>query len=243
MEPIASPAQHFCVVIHDVTPVYASEIDALLDQLQPLVGNCISGAVVPCWHNRHSGGKESEKFQDWSRRFEELLLHGWTHYQGNRPGLVSWLTARSDEFSGMSPEECRARIIQAQCQMESILTTSLRGFVAPAWQLPCWLTDIRDADIEYLLGFQSLVSVHSNPIPLATWSWDWGWLYGSSRLGALLGPGKLAWCPAAIPVVVLHPVDIKRRCVSDATRLIRRFLREGRLPSVPSRIAGCKLDQ
>lgn len=224
----------FCVVIHDVAPVFAAEIKQILDQLQPLLGNRFSAAVVPCWQGRHPDSDDCRQFQIWAERCGELLLHGWTHHRQHRPGLVSWLTGCSDEFSGMTRSEARLRVTAAQSQMKLIFGAPLSGFVAPAWQFPGTVADIQEAEIEYLMGFQRLESHLGESIPLATWSWDWGWLPGTSRVGPWLGTVKQACCRAAIPAIVLHPVDVHRRRVTHALRLIGRFLQAGWQPVLPS---------
>ncbi|MDB5385820.1 MAG: putative deacetylase [Planctomycetaceae bacterium] len=231
-------SRRFCVMVHDVTPAFSEEIDQILDHLQPIVGKNVSGAVVPAWHGRQLNAIDRGQFQVWDEMFGELLLHGWTHYRQQHPGLVSWLTGRSDEFTGLSPEEARDILSRAQSEMKSVLGTSLRGFVAPAWQFPCQLADIRRAEVEYVMGFQHLESAQGKLIPLATWSWDWGWLDGASRLGAFLGNCRRIWCPNALPVIVLHPIDLRRRHVRHALNLIREFLQEGWKPVLPGEMVG-----
>ena len=126
----------FCVVVHDVTPVFAAEIDQILAAFEPLVGGSLGGAVVPCWHGRQADAADVRQFQRWDEQFGELLLHGWTHFRENSPGIISCATGRADEFGGATPAEAARRLTLAQAQVQSIVGRPLRGFVPPAWQFP-----------------------------------------------------------------------------------------------------------
>lgn len=227
----------FLIAVHDVAPLFQAEIDHILEALNPLVGRQLSGAIVPCWHGQHPDEEGIRQFRSWNDRFGELLLHGCTHFRSIRPGLVSWLTGRADEFSGMSPENVQKCLSESQSHVRTLFGTALRGLVPPAWQFPHRLTNIQPVEIEYVMGFLALELSHGLSVPLATWSWDWGWLYGSGRLGALLGRGRHLLCPNAIPTIVLHPVDVRRRTVNCALAQIQTFLREGWVPILPQQLA------
>ena len=40
-----------------------------------------------------------------AHQFGEILLHGWTHQREAGYGMVSYLTNRSDEFTGLTADE------------------------------------------------------------------------------------------------------------------------------------------
>jgi hypothetical protein len=223
----------FCVVVHDVSPLFRTEIDDILRELKPLVGRQIGGAVVPAWHGCRMDGEHARQLQNWGGEFGEVLLHGSTHYRDGRTGLISWLTGRSDEFSGMSLNESIERLKQAQVQLKSIFGSTARGFVPPAWQFPYSAAEIHSTEIGYILRLQTLESAFQKPIKIACWSWDWGWLPGTCRLGAMLGRCRQIWYPQAIPVIVLHPADVRQNCVAPAIRLVQRLLRNGYQPVLP----------
>ena len=42
-------SQSFCVMLHDVAPIYAEHVATFTKSLAPMVGNAMSAAVVPCW--------------------------------------------------------------------------------------------------------------------------------------------------------------------------------------------------
>ena len=44
--------RRFVVCIHDATPAYARETRAMLRDLAPLLGRCVSLGVVPDWHGQ-----------------------------------------------------------------------------------------------------------------------------------------------------------------------------------------------
>jgi peptidoglycan/xylan/chitin deacetylase (PgdA/CDA1 family) len=223
----------FCVVVHDVTPFFAAEIDRILDELQPLIREQLVGAVVPQWHGSRTSAFARRQFAYWLTRFGDFVLHGWTHHRETKRGVVSWCTDCADEFARRSLGETLERLRLAQICAQDLLGQTLRGFVPPAWRLAASIAEIRPAGIEYLLRFRSLEPYKRRPIPLATWSWDWGWLPGTHFPGAALG----AWCqwlnPCAVPTVVLHPIDVRRGRLAAALRLIRRLLSSGLSPVLP----------
>jgi hypothetical protein len=186
-----------------VTPFFAVEIDRLLDALQPMVGDCLVGAVVPQWHGCTASASDRRHIGSWSTRFGDLVLHGWTHRRGTKRGVVSWCTDAANEFERLSLGETLERLGRAQIVAEDLLGRPLRGFIPPAWRLAANIAEIRAAGIEYLMRFRCLEPYEKSPIPLATWSWDWGWLPGTHLPGAALG----AWCqwlnPRAVPTVVV----------------------------------------
>ena len=55
----------FCVVLHDMTPIFAAEIDRLLDALQPLVRDRLVGAIVPQWHGNVTSESDRRFFGSW----------------------------------------------------------------------------------------------------------------------------------------------------------------------------------
>lgn len=228
---------NFCVVVHDVTPVFTPEIDQILAAFEPLVGSCLSGAVVPCWHGRRADAADIRQFQRWNEQFGELLLHGWTHFRETSPGIISCATGRADEFGGATSAEAARQLAFAQSEIQSLVGRTLRGFVPPAWQFPVKLADIQSAGVEYLVRFSRCEALGKEPVALATWSWDWGWLYGSSLAGAWLGTLRHVLVPAAVPVIALHPLDVPRDCLRRAVSLTRHLLETGYRPLLTAELS------
>jgi peptidoglycan/xylan/chitin deacetylase (PgdA/CDA1 family) len=193
------------------------------------LGAPVSAAVVPHWHGRPVDEPAQACFQRWSAGFGEILLHGWTHCRERRPGLISWLTDRADEFNGLSHEEAADRIRRGVAGLEQIVQKPVRGFVPPAWQLPACV-NWRACEIDYVVRFTRIERRLGPPLPLATWSWDWGRFGRLGTLGAWCG-GRLAHAlRRAIPVIVLHPADVRRGFVPAALSVIRRLRQQGRTP-------------
>jgi hypothetical protein len=232
-----SPSRfRFCVVVHDVTPFFASQIERLLEVLQPLIGNALAGAVVPRWGGATPGAWGRRWLADGSARFGELVLHGWTHRREAARGVVSWCTDAANEFEQLSPRETLERLRRAQFDAKDLFGRPLRGFVPPAWRLGTGVTHLRSAGIEYLMRFRSLETCGKSPVPLATWSWDWGWLPGTRFAGEVLGTCCRWLNPRAVPAVALHPRDVDRGCLPAAQRLICRLLSSGLVPILPGRL-------
>ena len=103
----------------------------------------------------------------------------------------------------------------------------------PAWCFAAPVTELEPVGIDYLVRFGSLEPLRGCPIPLATWSWDWGCLPGIHVLGAALGSGRQWLISEAVPVIALHPLDVRRGRLPMALRLVRRLLSSGRLPILP----------
>jgi hypothetical protein len=236
IEPAAGTTSTFVVVVHDVTPVFAREIDRIVDGLSRRVGRSLGAAIVPNWHGREAGPGDVRQFQEWRSRVGELLLHGWTHFRTQTPGLISALTDRADEFGGLSPQASTERLVAAQSVVQSLLGETLCGFVPPAWQFTGPPVALRSAGVDYVLGFQRLRGTAGGDLPLATWSWDWGGFPGSSTPGAWLGTAVRLVRPSSIPVVVLHPMDVRRGCLPLAMRRIEGLLDEGLEPVLPSEL-------
>jgi peptidoglycan/xylan/chitin deacetylase (PgdA/CDA1 family) len=223
----------FCVVVHDVTPFFAGEIDRIVEALRPLIGNRVAGAVVPQWHGSAAGASARRYFRRWSSCFGDFLLHGRTHQRESKWGPISWCTDGADEFTRRSRAETVDRLRRAQIEAQELLGRTLRGFVPPAWQLATSLADVHAAGIDYLMRFGRLEALHRPTIPLATWSWDWGWLPGIHLPGTALGAWRQWFNPLAVPTVVVHPQDVRRGRLPAALRLIRRFLSSGLAPALP----------
>ena len=69
----------FVVAIHDVAPVFWSELEEIVRALGELVGRTVSLAVVPSWHGCWPLTAHP-RFVGWlAERGGEQLLHGYEH--------------------------------------------------------------------------------------------------------------------------------------------------------------------
>jgi predicted deacetylase len=129
--------------IHDVGPLFESEIDRLADRFEGLLGAPrFAMLVVPDYWGRAplSGAPAFRaKLRRWSERGVEMLLHGWHHHddirhQGRLAAFrARHFTAGEGEFLGLGQAEALRRMCDGRCLLEDILGTRVTGFVAPAW--------------------------------------------------------------------------------------------------------------
>ena len=227
----------FLVCVHDATPAYAREIQAMLRDLAPLIGRRLSLGVVPNWNRQWHLTGHPEYCRLIRENAEELLLHGYFHRRQRGWGPATWLAEGSDEMNGLDVQETRSIIERGQRVLAEVFGEPARGFLAPAWQ-PGHVR-ARNAetlgDIEHVLGFFSLQSRAGRRIQLATWSWDcgrWRWLghvgHGIGRLSYFLDRG--------VPTLAIHPRDLDRGFWQRILRLIRKLLDSGYEPSTPGRL-------
>src|SRR3954462_7921657 len=78
----ARPDRLLLASIHDVSPRFESEVDRLLDLLQPHVGERLAMLVVPNhWGDApiRPGSPFASRLRSWADRGIEMFLHGYFH--------------------------------------------------------------------------------------------------------------------------------------------------------------------
>src|SRR5690348_16649108 len=109
---MSAPSQRLLLAsIHDVSPRFESEVDALLDLLAPAVGNRLAMLVVP----NHWGDAPivprsafAARLRRWADDGIEMFLHGYFHRDQQRHGGAAdrfrarVMTAGEGEFLGLS---------------------------------------------------------------------------------------------------------------------------------------------
>jgi predicted deacetylase len=141
------------VSIHDVSPVWADEIEAALE-LCAAVGARPALLVVPDFHARSpllGDARFCERLRQLQSRGHEVLLHGFFHRSGERhvpsaegTGRLAWLFAQrivsagEAEMSDVSPDEGLRRLVDGERVLKAA-GLRIDGFVAPAWSMPKWL--------------------------------------------------------------------------------------------------------
>jgi predicted deacetylase len=145
------------VSIHDVSPLWADEVDAAL-ALCDAAGARPALLVVPNFHGRApllDDAPFCARLRALQARGHEVYLHGFYHRSAERfdPRLhgaggardrLAWLFAQrvvsggEAEMSDVSADEGRARLDEGERVLRE---AGLRvdGFVAPAWSMPEWL--------------------------------------------------------------------------------------------------------
>ena len=228
----------FVVCIHDATPVYACETQAMLRDLAPLVGRRLSFGVVPDWHGEWPISAHADYCRLLAESSDELLLHGYHHRRARGSGAATWLAERSDEMNGLDRDETRRMLERGQAIFTQMFDAPARGFIAPAWQQShARATNISAAGthhgLDYVLGFFALESSSGQRIPLATYTWDCGRWRALGYVGHALGAVRDSLQRAA-PVLAIHPRDLARGFWPRILRLTESLLARGYEPATPA---------
>ena len=128
--------------IHDVSPRFESEVDALTDGFSAVAGRRFAMLVVPNhWGDAPivPGSPFASRLRRWSDSGVEIFLHGFYHRQDVAAAGVSdrfrgrFMTAREGEFLALGADEAARRIEDGRTLLEDVIGRPLAGFVAPAW--------------------------------------------------------------------------------------------------------------
>jgi len=125
--------------IHDVTPHFESEVDALFDRLSGLLGGPrMAMLVVPDFEDKAplAGNTAfAAKLRRWADAGVEMFLHGWCHRDDARQKgfMQKHMTAGAGEFAQLSREEARRRLERGRPLVEDAIGRPVTGFIAPAW--------------------------------------------------------------------------------------------------------------
>ena len=201
------------VSVHDVSPVWASEIELALS-LARAVGARPALLVVPDFHGRAlltDHPTFCARLRELQAQGHEIYLHGFYHASGprgnGRPGGLGWLFAQrivSDgeaEFSDVSREEATARLARGEEALRQAGLT-IDGFVAPAWSMPRWLMPVLAArGYRFTEDHMRVYDPHagtSRPSLVLN--------YASRSPGRLLS--SVAYCRVARPLSALLPTRI-----------------------------------
>lgn len=125
--------------IHDVSPRFEPEVDALLDKLAPHVGARLAMLVVPDhWNGAPITPAFARRLHAWSDAGVEMFVHGWSHrddvaHTGLDAVKAKRMTAGEGEFLGLDHEEALARMRRGKALVEEATGRAAAGFIAPAW--------------------------------------------------------------------------------------------------------------
>ena len=234
------PQSDFYVVIHDVAPRFAAEIQLILTALSPLVGTHLAAAVVPAWH----GDDARTKPEFWSlveNSFDEVLLHGYRHCNDKRSTWLSCLTDRADEFSRLNDAECEQRVAAGASWASEMFGERRIGFLPPAWQRGRLTSELLARHgLRIIVGQHAMTSRDGQQVPLATWSWDCGRIGWLGPVAEWYGSARKWWWPHALPVVAIHPADVQRGYLPRSVAICRQLLAEGRRPVIAQQLMEAK---
>lgn len=136
------PRRLLLASIHDVSPRFEGEIDALMDALESHVGKRLAMLVVPNhWGDAPiiPGSAFATRLRTWAEQGVEMFLHGFYHRdlsQHDRPAdalRARFMTAGEGEFLGLTRAEARDRINEGRALVEDVIGQQIDGFIAPAW--------------------------------------------------------------------------------------------------------------
>ena len=241
MSPI-QPRRLLLASVHDVSPRFESEVDRLIELLEPYVGKRLAMLVVPNhWGDAPivPGSPFASRLRDWADQGVEMFLHGFTHRdQAQHSGAADrlraqFMTANEGEFLGLSSADAAARIAEGQELIEGIIGRPVDGFVAPAW----------------LYGDGAREALRQSAIPLAedhmrVWSpatgaelaWGpvitWASRTRMRLLSSLAAAAALRHAPLNVLRIGVHPPDVRHPAL---VRSIERTFAAARRKREPAR--------
>jgi len=224
-------SKSFCVMLHDVAPLYAEHVATFTRSMAPLVGNAMSAAVVPCW-----GGvplqERDRPFLDRVRdEYANILLHGYEHFRPAGGGLVSKIADGKDEMNGLDAAETDRRLAAGQEIFTRWLGQPATGFIAPTYKTGLATPErLARFGIHYTVGYRQVVTSTGDRLLLATWVWDVSPIRVLCHAGYRLGQLQYRFCKRALPCVVLHPLDLERGFLPQIEQTVRMLLDAGRRP-------------
>ena len=224
-------SRSFCVMLHDVAPIYASHVATFTQAMAPLVGNAMSAAVVPCWAGVSLEDKDRPFLDRVRAEYANILLHGYEHFRPGSRGLRSKIADGKDEMNGLNSAETDRRLAAGQEIFERWLGQPACGFIAPTYQIG-FATPERLAQfgIHYTVGYGKVATSTGQCLPLSTWVWDVSPIRLLCRAGYRLGQLQYRFRKHALPCVVLHPLDLERGFLPQIEQTVQKLLRAGRQP-------------
>ncbi|MCX7972907.1 MAG: DUF2334 domain-containing protein [Candidatus Aminicenantes bacterium] len=155
------------ISLHDVSPVFFSQLEFIFNQLKELGVPFFVLKVIPDFQGKNKITL-FPSFTSWLKELSangsEIVLHGLTH---TRPSLdlrtqsltKKWLTGGEDEFSHLSPDEARRRIEEG---LEILKEAGLKcfGFTAPTWRLSqSTIRVLQEANLRYFTTLTQVVDL------------------------------------------------------------------------------------
>jgi uncharacterized protein len=219
MVAVPKPQRLLLTSIHDVSPRFESEIDRLLDQLRPHVGQRLTMLIVPNhWGDAPivRGSPFAGRLRAWAESGVEMFLHGFTHLDDSRHASAGTrlkarlMTANEGEFLGLSESAAAARILEGRSLVEEVIGRPLDGFVAPAW----------------LYGPGAMEALARSPLPIVEDRWrvwqpatgktlakgpviTWASRTRLRLVSSLLAAAALRHAPVGVLRIGVHPPDCR----------------------------------
>ncbi len=230
------PQRYLVVSLHDVTPVYFSCLQYIVGHWQEIGLSVFVLKVIPNFAGQ-ADIRKSESFISWLRHLQdlgcEIVLHGWEHILSRpcpdaffRPAL-RLLTKDEDEFSCLSQEEARGRLVRGREIMDQ-LGLNCVGFTAPTWRMSRGTRQaLCQAGFLYLTTYTQLIDLAGQRRFFSPAFGHQGipsWLETMMKLGNKLG--QFIFLPhLSLVRVVFHPRGIDHPNFAAALKLVAFVLR------------------
>lgn len=131
--------QRLFASIHDVSPAFEPQVDALYDRLSGLLGGPkLAMLVVPDYEDGAPLSRNAAfaaKLRGWADAGVEMFLHGWCHRDDAklRGFMQKHMTAGAGEFAQLTRDEANRRLTEGRSVVEDAIGRPVAGFIAPAW--------------------------------------------------------------------------------------------------------------
>ena len=213
-----SAAGSVLLSIHDVSPRFESEVDALADKFSAVAGQRFAMLVVPNhWGDAPivPGSAFAKKLRAWSDSGIEIFLHGFFHGADAIPaGFANRLrgrvmTAGEGEFLGLDAAEAEQRIGKGRALLEDVTGRAITGFIAPAWLYGTGAIDaLEQCGIDIAENHQRVWSPRAGRVlargPVVTWA-----SRSRARLvSSLMAAPIVRQLPMQVLRIGVHPPDV-----------------------------------
>ena len=223
--------------IHDVSPRFEPQVDALAERIEQATGSSrFAMLVVPDhWDAAPIAGNAAfqRRLRGWADAGIEMFLHGWRHRDDRPTGFKArHLTAGEGEFLHLDRAEAERRLVEGRKLIEDVIGRPVVGFVAPAWLYGdgarAALADLRFplAEDHFRVWRPADGAVLARG-PVISWASRSRARIASSLFFA--GLARTALQPQRVVRVALHPGDTGvPSLLASIDRTLRRFARTHR---------------
>ena len=219
------------MAIHDVTPRYESEIETIVAGCSRLVGKRCVFAVVPDWHFQWPLVNFPRCINFIAKHAGEIIQHGYSHLNNRPPGIISYLTHRSDEFSTLALTIIKQHLADGTMMLQKCFERPIRGFAPPAWQFSAHQAALlHSLSFQYLTRFSKVEYLGLKNLSVNTFSWDWGRFFRCGLAGEFLGRTRLFIKPGMALQLVIHPLDLQRGYFKRSLSIIHSLLTKEWIP-------------
>jgi uncharacterized protein len=227
--------------IHDVSPRFESEVDRLMELLDPHVGKRLAMFVVPNhWGDAPIvlGSPFAARLRGWADGGVEIFLHGFYHRDDSEHlnavsrSKARFMTANEGEFLALNRVDAAKRIAEGRALIEDAIGRPISGFVAPAWLYgkPA-LEALQDAAIAIAEDHLRIWSPETGHRlargPVITWA-----SRTRTRLvSSLVAAAMLRRAPMEVLRIGVHPPDVRHAAIVGSIEKTLKIAKTSRRPA------------